>query len=572
MLRDILLSAGGKRCLSTLLAFIVCANLPAFAAGRPNVDSGTIADSVKERQIAVPPKNNVKIEVGEEEQETSIQKTGYKIKVNRFRITGQTIYQEEKLQELIKDVNNQELTLSELETVARRISKYFRVQGYMVAKAYIPAQDIKDGVVEITVVPGRYGSLDIRNHSRLATNVAAKMLSSIQRGNYVKKDKLERALLLMSDTGGISIKATLAPGKTAGTTDLIIEINNTNEATAELSMDNYGNRYTGQNRRNLNLHLNNLSGTGDIATISGNNSGGGLTNYDIGYTLPVGRQGARLGVGYSHLHYTLGENFEGLNFNGTAKTSSIYGLYPLIRTRNHNLYAQIEYDHRKLEDHEFNSAITNKHTDAWTFGLSGDSRDKFHGGGINSYVLTVSSGRLVFDGGQDIYGNPVQEDDSKTARSAGSYTKTNLNFNRLQYINKHLNFYFGFTGQLANKNLDSSEKLFIGGANAVRAYPQGEASGDQGYLVTGELRWSLPAPSLQLAAFIDHGRVTINKNPWAGAGDNARSLTGIGLGVILNSRKDYTVRVDYAWKLNSGPATSDTDRNGRWWLRGVQYF
>ncbi|TWH51615.1 ShlB/FhaC/HecB family hemolysin secretion/activation protein [Sporomusa sp. KB1] len=578
MLRKNRLSRSSKRCLTLALAVISCTSLPAFAAPP---DAGTIAgqiagqvaDSVKEQKIVVPPKADIKIEVSEDQPTAPPVNEGDKFKISGLHITGQTIYSEATLQDLVKDATNQELTLPELQTIARRISQYFRDHGYMVANAFIPAQDITDGIAEITVVPGQYGNIDIRNHSRLADNTAARLLSSLKSGDYVKKDTLERTLLLISDTSGISIKATLVPGKTSGTSDLIVEINDTKATTAEFSLDNYGNRFTGQRRSNLNLNFNNISGKGDAVSISGTNSGGDLNNGTINYMLPVGSKGAKIGVGYSQLHYTIGKEFEALEAGGTSKNTSIFGIYPLVRSRNYNLYGVIEYNHRKIEDHiDTYDAFTDKHSNAWTIGLNGSNRDKFRGGGVNNFALTITTGRLSIDDGQDMYGIAAQTVDNKGLQTTGSYTKANVNFNRLQYLNNRLNLYLGFTGQLANKNLDSSEKLFIGGANAVRAYPQGEASGDQGYLLTGELRWNMPTPAFQLAAFIDNGRVSIDKNPVAGSGDNSRILTGAGLGLILNKQKDYTLRVDYAWKLSSSDATSDRDKSGRWWVKGTQRF
>ncbi|CQR70113.1 Heme/hemopexin transporter protein HuxB precursor [Sporomusa ovata DSM 2662] len=574
MLRKNRLSHSRKRCLTLALAFIACSTLPASAA-TPDMGQigGQIADSVKEQKIVVPPKADIKIEVSEDQTDAPQQQTSDKFKISGLHITGQTIYSEATLQDLVKDATNKELTLSELQTIARRISQYFRDHGYMVASALIPAQDITDGTAEITVVPGQYGNIDIRNHSRLADNTAARMLSNLKSGDYVKQDLLHRTLLLLSDTSGVSIKATLAPGKTSGTSDLIVEINDTKATTAEFSIDNYGNRFTGQKRSDLNLNFNNISGKGDAIYISGNKSGGDLNNAKINYMLPVGSQGAKIGVGYSQLHYTIGKEFEALDAGGSSKNTGIYGIYPLVRSRNYNLYGVIEYDHCKIKDHinEYD-AFTNKHSNAWTFGLNGNSRDKIHGGGVNNFALTIVTGRLTIDGGQDQYNNAAQTVDSKGLQTAGTYTKANFNFNRLQYLNNRLNLYLGFTGQLASKNLDSSEKLFIGGANAVRAYPQGEASGDQGYLLTGELRWNMPTPAFQLAAFIDSGRVSIDKNPITGSGDNSRLLTGAGLGLILNKQKDYTLRVDYAWKLSSSDATADRDKSGRWWVKGTQRF
>lgn len=545
--------------------------LPAYALDRP--DAGQINDSVKERKNTLPPRANVKIDVNKEPQAAPPPAAGVKFKVSGFRITGQNIYREDQLQALVHSSVGRELTLGELQAAAGSIAQYFNDRGYMVANAYIPPQKIKNGIVEIAVVPGRYGNLDLRNHSKLSNSAANRFLGRIKPGDYVKKDLLERTLLLLSDIGGISIQATLAPGKTTGTTDLIVEIRNTGELTSQYSMDNYGNRFTGEDRGNLSLNFNNISGKGDIFSLSGNDSGGGLNNFSTTYLLPVGRQGARLGIGYSRLHYSLGEDFEILNANGTTKDANIFALYPLVRSRSRNLYAQIEYDHRKITDRtDIVNAYTDKHTNTWAVSLTGDSQDRFYGGGANNFGLTVVTGRLGFDGGRADSGLSPRIVDRAELRTAGTYTKTSMYFNRLQYLNHRLNFFFGVNGQVASKNLDSTEKLYLGGANGVRAYPQGEASGDQGYVLTGELRWNMPKPTIQLVAFIDNGHVTVNKDPGAVKGANGRTLTGAGLGLIISTRRDYSVRLDYAWKITSSRATSDTDKNGRWWLKGIRYF
>lgn len=158
-----------------------------------------------------------------------------------------------------------------------------------------------------------------------------------------------------------------------------------------------------------------------------------------------------------------------------------------------------------------------------------------------------------------------------SAHTTGHYYKTNLNLYRIQRVNHRLNLHLSFAGQLASKNLDSSEKLPLGGPSAVRAYPVNEASGDAGYVATGELRWNLPAPRMQLTAFVDGGHVQINKNPWT-KDANSRTLSDAGLGFIFSRPGNYALRLDYAWKLSSSDTVSDRDRAGRFWLQGVKYF
>ncbi len=109
-------------------------------------------------------------------------------------------------------------------------------------------------------------------------------------------------------------------------------------------------------------------------------------------------------------------------------------------------------------------------------------------------------------------------------------------------------------GQTASKNLDSSEKFSLGGINGVRAYPQGEASGDEGYRATVELRHNV-IPNVQATVFYDVGKVTINRKPFGPAASNSRNLAGVGVGVNA-SLGPVQLRSSLAWRTDGGLPTS----------------
>jgi hypothetical protein len=77
---------------------------------------------------------------------------------------------------------------------------------------------------------------------------------------------------------------------------------------------------------------------------------------------------------------------------------------------------------------------------------------------------------------------------------------------------------FGHLSEFASKNLDGSESFSFGGPG-VRAYPVGEAPAGAGVLATRELRYNMAAPAnlgvLQWQVFVDHGDVTLHKDPWS---------------------------------------------------------
>lgn len=142
----------------------------------------------------------------------------------------------------------------------------------------------------------------------------------------------------------------------------------------------------------------------------------------------------------------------------------------------------------------------------------GDNRDTLGGGGLGSYALTWSAGNI------DIQTAEALAADAASARSNGHFNKLSFNGMLLQSLGGPFSVYAAINGQVSSKNLDVSEKMELGGMNAVRAYPEGEAYADEGYVLTLEGRMQLPDFSstqpahVQLIGFVDTGTVTVNSS------------------------------------------------------------
>jgi hemolysin activation/secretion protein len=272
------------------------------------------------------------------------------------------------------------------------------------------------------------------------------------------------------------------------------------------------------------------------------------------------------------LEYRLGKEFESLDANGTAQIASIYGSYPLIRSRNYNLYAGIAFDYKTFQDRlDSTLTVTDKQAQVLLVSLYGDHHDNLGGGGLSSYSLTLASGNL------NIQTSAANTSDAATAKSNGIYNKLGFNATRLQNVTGPLSLYASINGQFAFKNLDVSEKMELGGMYAVRAYPEGEAYADEGYVATLEARLQLPRFSerlpgqFHLIGFVDTGTVTINKTPWT-TETNRRTLSGAGIGLIWEEYHNFSVKTYYAHKLGNEAATSGPDSTGQFWIQIVKYF
>lgn len=491
-----------------------------------------------------------------------------RIKVERLQIAAPPVFAESELVAASGFVPGSELTLAELRTLASKIASYYQRRGYFLAQAYLPAQDIQDGVVQITVLPGQYGQVQLRNRSNLSDGLANTILAGLD-GEVIATTPLERRLLLLSDLPGVQVSSTLAPGASLGASDLIVDVQPGSRFNGSVDVDNQGNRYTGRNRIGATVNINELAGIGDVATVRAFTSTDGLNYVRAAYQGQAGL--LRLGTAYTYMDYKLGKEFAMLDAKGTAKIASVYASYPLIRSRAGSLYAQVNYDSKDFQDKtESTGSVNDKQAKIWLFNINGDSLDSVGGGGVSNYSLTYSTGKV------DIETPVALQIDALTVKSNGSFHKLGVTASRLQSLGADTSFFGIVNAQTASKNLDVSEKMGLGGVGGVRAYPGGEAYGDQGYVLNLELRQNLPAftaiaGQLQLAGFVDTGTVKLNRHVWS-PGENRRTLSGAGVGLSWTGANALLVKAYYAHKLGNAKATSAPDSAGRFWLQAVKYF
>ena len=495
---------------------------------------------------------------------------GERMTVRSLKIVGAARYTEAELIAAAGFTPGAELDLAGLRALARGITDFYNRQGYFVAQAYLPAQSIADGVVTIAVIEGRYGEVTLRNETRVSDALARSVLAGLDSGDVVDNAPLERRLLLLSDLPGVVVGSTLTPGTAVGTSDLLVNLTPGPRVNGSLEADNGGSRYTGPYRAGGTINFNEITGQGDVASLRFLTAGSGLTYVRGAYQARI--QNATVGAAYEYLWYELGKEFSALDASGTAGIASLFASYPVIRSYDTNLYVLGDVAFKTFED-EVGATNTTAERSARVFsvGFAGDHRDRLWGGGWSSYAVNLGFGDL------DIETPLVRAADALTARTQGSYQVLSYQAARLQQLGGPVSLYGQVRGQLASENLDSSEKMQLGGAYGVRAYPEGEAYGDQGYILSAEARLRLATLSerlhgqLQAFAFVDHGQITLNKSPWF-AGDNDRTLSAAGLGLAYADARNFAIKVAYAFRLGDERATSAPDRSGRLWVQVSKFF
>lgn len=551
--------AWGPGALSLLAAALIAAH--AQADTLPS--SGTLFDN--SRSVLRPTDNaqpaapgSVHIESQRDEPAPTASASTLQLQVKRFVVNGNRELSAAQLQAVLQPYVGKTLGLDGLREAAAQVTALYRARGYLVARAYLPAQDIQGGQVIVGVSEGVIGQVSALPDAnvRLRPGVQQQFVNALPTGTIIREQDLERVLLRLSDITGVSVHAILRPSQQPGAADIVLKLSEMTAWTARAAIDNYGNYYTGTNRLTSSVSLNDALGIGDSFTVTSQNSFEGLDIKGVGYQQPLGATGISVGANYAELEYSIGKNLKGLDADGTAEVSSVFINSALLRSRDSNISFNLAEDHRRFEDSAGGFTV-NKSAVFRSATLYGNWRDDWQGN--NAWSLAYGIGDLDKNTPADA------ALDALTANAAGRYKKANANFSRLQYLGNGYSLFGSLTGQWADKNLDSSEKLSLGGPNGVRAYPVGEVAGDEGLLGRLELRKYLGRVSGAIAEgtlFADAGKVTVNKNPW----DNSENtLTRYGYGVGLNLyHRDLVMNASLAFSPGEDPTSDDRAAKRLW--------
>lgn len=134
-------------------------------------DAGMLQNEWRDRQrLAASQITNgsASVQIPEGQKSALNMDTTTKVRVNEFKITGQDVVEDQKLQELLADKKGKDLTFADLQQGADTLTQYFRSHGYLIAKTYLPVQDVTDGVVTYDVVIGRIDDVTIQTRRPMA--------------------------------------------------------------------------------------------------------------------------------------------------------------------------------------------------------------------------------------------------------------------------------------------------------------------------------------------------------------------------------------------------------------------
>ena len=530
---------------------------PSWAQTAPS--AGVLQQQIeRERELGTAPRLPVK---PQPETLTALPPAGPTVVVKSFNFEGNTLLSKAELDALLAPLLNRPLDFAQLQSSALRVADAYRAQGWVV-NAFLPGQELPSGEVTLRIEEAVFGKTLFNGQP--AQRVASQNIEAIferqqPAGAFLNLNALDRALLLADDLPGVTVSGSMAPGALNGQTDLVLALSDEALLAGNVSSDNTGSVSTGVNRVSAALNLNSPARWGDALSLNLMASAG--TRYvRLGYSVPLGSDGWRLSVNASRLNYELvSDVYKDLNAKGDANSAGLELSYPLVRTRSLNLNTSLSADRKDYFNTSGGATTSTYRAIPVTLAANASVLDSLGGGGANAASLALTLGSL------DLNGSPTQASDASSTQTEGHYQKLRYNISRQQQIVPGWSFYGALSGQWANKNLDSSEKFYLGGSAGVRAYPGSEGGGAWGHQANLELRWQL-AQGVNVAGFYDYGHITINpNNDFAGAATlNSYALKGAGVSLGWQNATGLSLKATLARRAGSNPNPSSTgsDQDG----------
>ncbi len=529
-------------------------------------DAGQILQQLQSAPLPVPaPASMPPLDVQETPPNLAAPDHEARFLVKQIHVEGSTVYSATELESLLVSLRDTEQSMTDLNNAARILTSFYRHHGYPVARAYLPAQTISNGEVTIKILEGRLDKVVLKNQSRVSSErIEALVNAHIPQGQVLTASNINQTLLLLDTWGDLKshVRGTLQAGDSVGTSNLIVNVPAGKHYEGDVILDNYGTRFTGQDRLSGHLLVYSPLNRGDRLDLRAS-----VSNEDLAYgyavwTTPVGNNGLVLGANASYNRYVLGDAFASLDVHGTAQTVGVQGGYPLKVDVKNRILSVFALRQKQLHDVigtlQSDSKKTIKSVDLQ---ISGEHAANAQ---VSAWQITATAGQL------DISTPNVLSVDQASAKTNGNFAKIVISANSLLSFSPKVSAYFALNTQRASKNLESSEKFALGGVNAVRAYPSGEGTGDQGWQGTVELRYNL-LPFLQCVAFYDAGGIDINHSAFIANAKNSRHLSGEGVGLNANIEQNFALKFSVAWHGGEEPR-SDKDQKPRVWAQGVYKF
>ena len=275
---------------------------------------------------------------------------GPRFTIKKIEVKGNTLIDDATLAPILEVGDGMEVTLGILHLIAQEVTSLYSIRGYILTRAYIPEQEIENGIVTIQVIEGRLGKIEVSGNEKFKQEEILARLRPLQDELALKESTLEKYLLELNAIQGLKVKAVLKPGEEFGTSDLTLQAEESRTYRIAFDADNFGSRFTGEERYGLTGEVGSLFLMGDHLSVRGVTSDEDQIFINPSYSIPIGSYGTTFTLSYTFTDFNLGGNLVALNAGGEANIFTMELSHSLVRTRSSEFHLSLGGEIRNFEN------------------------------------------------------------------------------------------------------------------------------------------------------------------------------------------------------------------------------
>ena len=558
------------RKISVLLLVALFIFIPSSRLYSQDADVSDAGDDIQSKKVnekllkkkAKPPEIIVK--KGFKIQKPKVSLPGAAVLIKKIKVEKVTLLSKEEINKIITPYENKNLSLEDMQAIAKEITNLYRKKGYITSGAYIPIQNFKGGVLHIKIIEGVTGKIKIEGLRYFKAFIIRRKIT-LRKGKPFNSNILRRDLFRVSKHPDRKASAVITPGEKLGVTDITVRIKDRPPYHVMFVYDDYGNPHTLYNRYKTYFIFNNITGHDDRLSSKVQKGESYTQNInDVDYSFPITDT-----LKFDGYYLRKMEDYAA----GEQSSDMWKKAHKFILTLTQTL---IEEENRELSVY---TGFTSKNSYMWQYG-SDLCRDRlreimlgFAFSMDDRFGKTVVSDDILF-GIPNYMGSLGNKDDRAFfLGGGGKYVTSRITIARRNKMFWGMQFLFKTKAQFSSHVLEGVDQFAIGGIGGVvdnRGYTRATVLGDTGnsitvgiafppYFVSKRIRVPFSKAklykALKLFIFYDWGRAVL-KSPYAGR-EKVRGIKSIGCGLRMTLPEGFSLRVDLGWPLSIMPKDGD---------------
>lgn len=470
------------------------------------------------------------------------------VAVSEVRIEGATVLGDAELTAIAAEYSGRTLYIEDLVDLANNITEHYVEAGFITSGAYLPDQDISDGVLTVNVVEGELSDILIESNGRYSPNYLRKLIRSEISQPFNIED-LQRALLYLErDTRIQSVKGRVRPTADRGRALLDLSVVENNPLSFVLSSNNYLSPSIGSEQLQLSVRHLNVLGIADEFYLNLSKSDG-FEALGISYSLPLQSLGIVLGAYYSSGDtIVIEEPFDQIDIRSETDTQGISVRKDFRIFNSSSFSLQLGIEKKQSE-----ASLLGEGFDFSLGSIDGEARASIAYAGLEFRQESRDTAWALSSSWR--HGMNIWSATEITGKPDGQFDSLVTQLEVLRRLPGGSILSLRINSQLTADSLQSFERLPLGGYQSVRGYRHNQLLKDNGW--DAMLDYEIPV----LEQLQDRG-YTLALIPHVGLArgwdskrfpniDRAASLSSAGISLTISSDRNWSARLDWAHRFEN---------------------